>query len=405
MMAPPPSAGDDDVEPGHLPMGMTIPGFTPADVAYVSAADNSTDFVQRMNETMGRLRREKGIGNEAAGKNASDNYVDNLRRYSAAAPDALALADAAVTAVSPAEAVELQRGFDNAGENYMRDLATAAAVARAGRSAEGGVADTRELLSDLNKETAERMAAARGEAGGRGLDATPLPPGWRDRVAADADGADGGAPAVVPPPAAPAGGADPSAAADEVRAEESPAEAEDAIEAAVRAMRAKLGVPDDGDDVDGAGEVYPQGEVPVHGPLGGGAPAPSAAAAAPPARPSPPPRAWEEEPPLASARGGAPPPAPADRQAPAPTLAPTAPVAEGGATAAAGALPPPPPSSAQGRTRRASPTRLTFSKRTSAASSGPPTRPSSAPPPRRRRRPWRWTATGVAGRPPSASPP
>lgn len=325
-MGAPLAGGADDGDGPPLPMGMSIPGFSPDDVAYVSAANGSADFIARMNERMNRVRKERGIGNEARGKVASDSYVDNLRRFSAAAPDAQALADAAATAVSPEEAIQVQRAFDNAGENYMRDLATASAVARSSRAEDGSVADTRALLAELSEETAGKMASARGNAGGRGLDAPPLPlrqgDGW-------------GVPAAGGSDALPSAAAVPPAADGGQSKEEAAAEAEDAIEAAVRAMREKLGVPEDDDD-DG-GDAYPVGEVEVRAPVGDGRGAPTRV----PSRPasSPPlaaPRGWDMEAPATGVVGVPP-------EAPAPAVAssspPPAPAAAAAAATAAAAAP------------------------------------------------------------------
>lgn len=305
-MRAPPAGGGDDGDGPPPPPGLSIPGFSADDVAYVSAADGSADFIARMNERMNRVRKERGIGNEARGKVVSDAYVDGLRRYSAAAPDAQGVVDAAAAAAATTaaglpdeDAAQVQRAFDNAGQNYMRDLATASAVARASRGEGGGVADTRELLAELSEETAEKMASARA---GRGLDA-PSPP---------------------PPPADAPGGQS---------KEEAAAEAEDAIEAAVRAMRVKMGLPeddaDDGDDDD----VYPVGEVEVRGPLGGGeVPAGARPRAASP--PPGPPRGWDVDAPAKGVVG-------VPTEAPTPAVArsstPPAPVAATPASVAAAA--------------------------------------------------------------------
>lgn len=322
-MRAPPAGGGDDGDGPPPPLGLSIPGFSADDVAYVSAADGSADFIARMNERMNRVRRERGIGNEARGKVASDAYVDGLRRYSAAAPDAQGVADAAAAAATTAaaglpdeDAAQVQRAFDNAGENYMRDLATASAVARASREEGGGVADTRELLAELSEETAEKMASARG---GRGLDApSPPPPSVRRR-----DG-QGVAPSAAAPPADAPGGQS---------KEEAAAEAEDAIEAAVRAMRVKMGLPeDDGDDADD-GDAYPVGEVEVRGPLGGEEvlARPQPRAASPPPGP---PRGWDVD---APAKGVVGVPAEAPTPAVARSSAPPAPVAAAPAASAAAA--------------------------------------------------------------------
>lgn len=294
----------------------------------MSAANGSADFIARMNERMNRVRKERGIGNEARGKVASDSYVDNLRRFSAAAPDAQALADAAATAVSPEEAIQVQRAFDNAGEIYMRDLATASAVARSSRAEDGSVADTRALLAELSEETAGKMASARGNAGGRGLDAPPLPLRRGDgRGVPAAGGSDALPPAAAVPPAADA--------VNGQSKEEAAAEAEDAIEAAVRAMREKLGVPEDDDD--DSGDAYPVGEVEVRAPVGDGRGAPTRV----PSRPasSPPlaaPRGWAMEAPVTGVVGVPP-------EAPAPAVAssspPPAPAAAAAAAAAGAAAP------------------------------------------------------------------
>lgn len=274
-----PAGGYEDDDGPPLPVGMRIPGFSPEDVAYVSAAEGSADFIARMNERMNRVRKERGIGNEARGKVASDSYVDNLRRFSAEAPDPQALGDATATTISPAEAIEVQRAFDNSGENYMRDLATASAVARSSRTEDGSVADARELLAELNEETAEKMASARGDAGGRGLDVAS-PPRRRD-------GGRGVPVAAATPPAADAAG--------EKSKEEAAAEAEDAIEAAVLAMREKLGLPENGDDDDDA-DVYPVGEVEVPTPVGSRRAASSRQRSRPASSQAPPPpRGWDME--------------------------------------------------------------------------------------------------------------